>query len=101
MAEDSGREQRQWPSEHYHTFTPIQKIGDQKFDSFDTDTVISNERPWRGQIKVEAERVAQRAGRLLGQDRDEAGWRFALENDLLHRFHVEVAWYGLPFACNH
>ena len=108
MAEDSKREQRRlmkkfgivfrppdhrpWPSEHYNTFATIQKIGDHKFDGFDVDNIISNERPWTGQIKVEAERVAQRAGRLLGQNRNEAGWRFALENDVLHRFQVEVAW---------
>ena len=83
---------RQWPSEHYHTFAAVQKIGDQKFDPFDADDITSNERPWRGQIKAEAERVAQRAERLLGQNRNEAGWRLALENDVLRRFHVEVAW---------
>ena len=108
MAEDSDRDlrrlikrfgivfkppnHRQWPSEHYNTFTAIQKIGDQKFDLFDADKAISDEQPWRGQIKVQAEWLAQRSSRLLGQRRNEAGWRFALENEVLRRFHAEVAW---------
>ena len=83
---------RQWPSEHYNTFTAIQRIGDQKSDNFDAENADSNEHPWRGQIKAQADWLAQRSARLLGQRRNEAGWRFAPENHVLRRFHVEVAW---------
>lgn len=87
----------QWPSAHRNTFANIQKIGDQKFDSFCANVDIhSSEQPWREQTKHRAEWLAKRATRLFSQQRNEAGWRFGLENDVLRRFSVEVAWSDFP-----
>ena len=82
----------QWPPKYGKTFQEIRKIRDQRFDNFGTDNTMSSEQPWRTQIKSRAQWLAGRSARLLKQDRNEEGWRLALENDVLHRFRVEVAW---------
>jgi len=82
-----------WPLEHKATFESIQKIGDLKFDTFSASIDIrSSEEPWRERVKHRAEWLAARAARLFSQQRNEPGWRFGLENDVLQRFSVEVAW---------
>ena len=43
-------------------------------------------------MKARVEWLCQRAERLFSQERNEAGWRFGLENHILGRFSVEVAW---------
>jgi hypothetical protein len=84
---------QQWPAVHQRLFESIRKIGDRKFDSFCASIDIrSNDEPWREQTKYRAEWLANRAARLFNQQRNESGWRFGLENDVLRRFSVEVAW---------
>jgi hypothetical protein len=81
-----------WPAAHSSTFQNIKKLGDQKFDTYSESVNIrSHEEPWTEQTKHRAEWLANRASRLFGQQRNEAGWRFGLENDVLRRFSVEVA----------
>lgn len=83
----------QWPSKHKVTFENIPNIGNQAFDSYCASVDIhSDEQPWKQRTKHRATWLAARTARLLDQDRNEAGWRFALENDVLLRFAVEVAW---------
>src|ERR1700730_978720 len=83
----------QWPSAHRNTFESIRKIGDQRFGSYCASIDIrSSEQPWREQTKHRADWLAKRAARLFNQQRNEGGWRFGLENDVLRRFSVEVAW---------
>jgi hypothetical protein len=83
----------QWPSAHQNSFQSIRKIGDQKFDNFCASIDIrSNGEPWREQTKHRAEWLSERATQLFNQQRNKAGWRFGLENDVLRRFSVEVAW---------
>ena len=82
-----------WPLVHKATFENIRKIGDLKFDTFSASIDIrSSEEPWREEVKRRAEWLAARAARLFSQQRNESGWRFGLENDVLQRFSVEVAW---------
>lgn len=82
----------EWPPTHSNTFREIQKIRDQKFDSYCANDTSSSERPWRTRTKYRAAWLAKRAKALLSQNRNEAGWRFALENDIFRRFYVDVAW---------
>lgn len=83
----------EWPLKHKETFENIRKIGSQAFDSYcNSIDIRSNEQPWKEGTKHRATWLAARTARLLNQDRNEAGWRFALENDVLLRFAVEVAW---------
>jgi len=82
-----------WPLAHQASFNSIQKIGDLKFDTFSASIDIrSSEEPWREKVKDRAEWLATRAAHLFNQRRNESGWRFGLENDVLRRFSVEVAW---------
>jgi hypothetical protein len=83
-----------WPVAHSTTFENIKTLGNRKFDSYcESVTVRSAEEPWTQQTKARAEWLAKRASRLFSQQRNEAGWRFGLENDVLRRFSVEVAWW--------
>jgi hypothetical protein len=82
-----------WPAVHQCLFESLRKIGDQKFDNFSASIDIpSNDEPWREQTKDRADWLAKRAAHLFKQQRNESGWRFGLENDVLRRFSVEVAW---------
>jgi len=91
----------QWPATHRTTFENIRTIGEQKFDSFCANIDInSNDQPWRKQTKNRAEWLAKRASLLFNQQRNEAGWRYGLENDVLRRFSFEVAWLDLPNLLN-
>jgi hypothetical protein len=83
----------EWPSAHQSNFQSIRRIGSQRFDDFCAHIDIrSMDEPWREQTKHRAEWLAKRASQLFNQQRNEAGWRFGLENDVLRRFSVEVAW---------
>ena len=83
----------EWPAAHKSTFENIRKIGAQSFDGYCAVIDIrSDEQPWREQTKHRAEYLAKRAAHLFNQQRNEAGWRFSLENDVLKRFSFEVAW---------
>lgn len=83
----------EWPEAHASRFGDIKSLGDRKFDSYHANvTVHSSEQPWTQQTKQRAQWLAARASRLFNQQRNEAGWRFGLENDVLRRFSVEVAW---------
>jgi hypothetical protein len=80
------------PPAHWSTFEKIRKIGDFKFDAFSASIDIrSSDEPWRDRTKDRAEWLANRADQLVKQQRNEAGWRFGIENDVLRRFSVEVA----------
>ncbi|OCK89918.1 uncharacterized protein K441DRAFT_680777 [Cenococcum geophilum 1.58] len=82
----------EWPAAHRCTFGDIRKIGSQSFDTFCASIGIrSSEEPWREQTKLRAEWLTERASRLFTQERNEAGWRFGLENDVFRRFSFEVA----------
>jgi len=83
----------EWPSAHKDHFENIRNIRDQKFDTFCASIDIrSRDEPWRERTKYHAEWLAKRACSLYNQQRNEAGWRFGLENDVLRRLNIEVAW---------
>ncbi|KAF4175461.1 hypothetical protein CNMCM8060_007286 [Aspergillus lentulus] len=80
------------PELHAETFNNIKKLGSYQFDVYSAGVNIwSSKEPWKQQIKARAEWLCQRAERLFGQERNEAGWRFGLENHILGRFLAEVA----------
>jgi hypothetical protein len=84
---------QKWPAAYHTTFQSISNIGNQRFASFTSSIDIrSDDEPWREQIKHRAARLAKRATELVSQQRNEAGWRAGIENDVLHRFRYEVAW---------
>ncbi|KAF2095704.1 hypothetical protein NA57DRAFT_79416 [Rhizodiscina lignyota] len=79
------------PSRHKNTFNQIRLIRGIRFNGYSAGDVIRNEEPWTAQTKRRAEWLSTRAATLFNQQRNEAGWRFDLENDVLHMFMVEVA----------
>ncbi|QKX59465.1 uncharacterized protein TRUGW13939_06599 [Talaromyces rugulosus] len=82
----------EWPEAHVKTFRNIKALGEYKFDTYSHSiSVLSDKEPWKQQTQARARWLTTRAERLFGQDRNEAGWRFGLENDVLRRFTVEVA----------
>ncbi|KAE8373695.1 hypothetical protein BDV26DRAFT_296687 [Aspergillus bertholletiae] len=82
-----------WPEVHVKTFDNIQKLGQFNFDTYCAGVSIwLSSELWKEQIKTRAEWLSRRTERLFGQERNEAGWRFELENDVLMRFSAEVAW---------
>lgn len=88
-----------WPECHADTFKNIEELGRYRFDTYAQNTNIrSAEEPWTRQTKSRAEWLTNRAGSLFKQNRNEAGWRFAIENDVLRRFSAEVAWYVFHLA---
>jgi hypothetical protein len=81
------------PEAHVKTFQDIKRVERYKFDTYvQSISVRSDKEPWTQQTLARARWLATRAERLFRQERNEAGWRFGLENDVLRRFMVEVAW---------
>lgn len=81
------------PAAHLNKFKFVRTLGDRKFDNYcEVVGVRSEEEPWTEQTKRRAEWLTSRASQLSGQQRNESGWRFGLENEVLLRFSVEVAW---------
>ncbi|KAK2879385.1 hypothetical protein FQN49_000928 [Arthroderma sp. PD_2] len=80
------------PQTHTDIFKAIGTLGEQKFDTYsEVVRARTAEEPWTQQTRVRAEWLASRTSHLVRQQRNEAGWRFGLENDVLRRFSIEVA----------
>ncbi|KNG85566.1 hypothetical protein ANOM_006655 [Aspergillus nomiae NRRL 13137] len=81
----------QWPDAHRSLFEDIQKLGNQKYSSF-SETVSNDsiEKPWRHQTKQRAARLVRRSTMSRNDRKNEAGWRFSIEPEVLYRFTVEV-----------
>lgn len=89
------------PIEHHETFKCIRSIGNKTLHDYCKDITLRSNEPWRKQTHDRAKWVALRAASLVNQQRNEAGWRFELENDVFHRFRVEVAWLVLHILESH
>lgn len=82
----------QWPATHFQTFENIQKLGHTEFASYrESITIESDDKPWRQQIKLRAERIVNLAKLCRAGRKNEAGWRMSLESEILARFTIEVA----------
>ena len=83
----------QWPDAHRSLFEDIQKLGNQKYSTF--SEAVSNDsidKPWRHQTKQRAARLVRRSTMSRNDRKNEAGWRFSIEPEVLYRFTVEVTW---------
>ncbi|OBT89299.1 hypothetical protein VE02_02609 [Pseudogymnoascus sp. 03VT05] len=79
------------PIEHHETFNRIRSIRNKTLDDYCKDITFKNNEPWRKQTLDRVKWLACRATNLVNQQRNEAGWRSEIENDVFHRFRVEVA----------
>ena len=94
----------QWPGSHAELFGNIQLLGGKTYDGYKTDRAKrSLGEPWGAHTAQRAERIVGIAKRCRSENRNEAGWRIALEPEVFSRFTIEVAWYAslrefaLPF----
>lgn len=78
---------------HKDVFDDIVGLGNYQFSTYlGQIDVRTREEPWRRQTKARVEWLSKKAADLVEQRRNEAGWRLNLENHVLLRFGVEVAW---------
>lgn len=82
-----------WTSAHERLFSDVQKLGRRGFDEFvESITIDTLEKPWRNAIRNRAVRLSKLAEECMRGQRNESTWRFTIENEIMHRFSVEVAW---------
>ncbi|KFZ16704.1 hypothetical protein V501_02094, partial [Pseudogymnoascus sp. VKM F-4519 (FW-2642)] len=79
------------PIEHRETFNLIRSIRQRTLEDYSKNIAFQSDEPWRKQTHDRVKWIACRAANLVSQRRNEAGWRSTLENDVFHRFRVEVA----------
>ncbi|KAI2740946.1 hypothetical protein DTO013E5_2066 [Penicillium roqueforti] len=81
-----------WPETHRRLFEDVQKLGNQKYNSFVVRiTRESIQKPWMRATKARAERLSMLAERSYRERKNESGWRYAVENEIMYRFTVEVS----------
>jgi hypothetical protein len=85
-----------WPWTHSPAFGNVREVGETRFQVYsDSVDVSSNNIPWRRQNKARAEWLVEQAKRLSENGANESAWRMRIENVILERFSVEVAWWVL------
>lgn len=87
-------ERDRWPKSHEKRFAHIQELGHRMYDSFvESISRDTSTKPWRKELPKRAERLSSLADRCYREDSgNEFGWRFKVENEIMYRFTVEVAW---------
>src|SRR5579862_3329260 len=74
------------PPAQKETFDDIDTLGGYRFDTYCTAIdVRSRQEPWKRRTKARVEWLSKRAAELFEQKRNEAGWRYGLENHVLLR----------------
>jgi hypothetical protein len=83
----------QWPDARRRLFGDVTTLGHRRYHDFDEGISIDSiGKPWRGQIKRRAARLAHLAVKCRSEGRNESGWRACIEPEVLYRFTVEVSW---------
>lgn len=86
-------EPARWPQTHKRLFADVHELGRRFYDNFvESISIDSIEKPWRNSIRRRADRLCKLACVTSEDRKNESGWRFAVENEIMHRFSVEVAW---------
>lgn len=71
----------------------IQNLGKEQYSSYHASINCDDiRRPWREQVLRRAKHIAQLANRCLADRKNEPGWRFTVEVEVMARMSVEVAW---------
>lgn len=90
---DKPSDHKTWPARHESVFSDVRTLGATVFDDYNESSVVDSiNKPWKRNTKRRAIRLAALAGRAQEEDRNEAGWRMALESEAMARFTIEVAW---------
>ena len=90
---NSRRSSNEWPKAHAKLFADVRTLGNTQYSVYEkSEEIRSPDKPWRARAIDRADRVAKIADKCQRERRNEAGWRHALEPEILSRFTVEVAW---------
>lgn len=90
---NSRQSSNEWPKAHAGLFADVRTLGNTQYSSYAKSKEIgSSDKPWRARAIDRANRVVEIADKCRRERRNEAGWRHALEPEILSRFTVEVAW---------
>ncbi|GFF56211.1 hypothetical protein IFM58399_10261 [Aspergillus lentulus] len=85
-------ERARWPQTHERLFADVHKLGRRTYDNFvESISIDSIEKPWRNLVRRRADRLRKLADYAWEERKNESSWRFAVENEIMHRFSVEVA----------
>lgn len=80
---------------HEEIFDDIKALGSYDLQSYKSGvTIESRQRPWAltESMLRRARRVSDKARACHKARKNEAGWRFGLESEILSRFEIEVVW---------
>ena len=82
-----------WSETRRSIVNHIQSLGKEQYaDYHESIHCDSLHRPWREQVLRRAKHTAQLANRCLADRKNEPGWRFTVEVEVMARMSVEVAW---------
>lgn len=81
-----------WARCHKPTLECAKALGERKLDSFATEPQVSDDEPWKVQVKSQAAILVEKSKRC--RQRNESSWRFACEPLIFARLEAEVAWYS-------
>ncbi|KAJ5263549.1 hypothetical protein N7478_011154 [Penicillium angulare] len=85
-------EPARWPETHERIFADVKELGRRIYDHFvEGISIDSIEKPWRNLVRHRADRLSKLADYAWEERKNESSWRFAIENEIMHRFSVEVA----------
>lgn len=79
-----------WPKNHRKTLANAKKLGDNKYDTYAMAPEISQNEPWKLEVKSLAAVLVEKAHRC--RHRNESTWRHACEPIILGRLSSEVCW---------
>ena len=79
-----------WPENHRTTLQNAKKLGDTKYDTYATAHGVSENEPWKLEVKNLSTVLADVAHR--SRHRNESSWRHACEPIILGRLTSEVCW---------
>lgn len=86
-------EPQTWPATHAGRFHDIQQTWQESFDTYKNSIPIRQEQePWRIETALKAVDLRYLTIEALQEHRNEAGWRFKLETEILARFKAKEIW---------
>lgn len=85
-----------WPSSLQSTVRHVELLAKIDFQSYSSScSSSSRNEPWKRENTARTEWLVMQASRLSQNTANENSWRMRIENAILERFSVEVAWYVL------
>jgi hypothetical protein len=82
-----------WSTSLWTLVNHVQALGTKRYAGY-KESITSDAlyRPWREQARRRAERTAALSQRCLEDRKNESGWRFSVEAEVMARMSIEVAW---------